>query len=199
MRNRTLQFSLIASCLILIAGSYAYGVDNILANGGLEDQVLDPWSVYGDATMEIVIGDAAEGVAYMHLTTPQGGNFWDAGLQHAGHIFEAGKKYTLAAFLRSPDGLQINFKPELAADPWTGFGSQEFTMTDSWEEYYVETGEILEQVDPASITFHIAYAVGEFDIDGVRFFEGDYVPPPGPAAVEPSAKLTTAWGKIKSN
>ena len=56
-----------------------------------------------------------------------------------------------------------------------------------------------ENVDPGSITFHIGYAVGEFDIDGVRFFEGGYVPPDVESAVQPDAKLATAWGKIKSN
>ena len=67
--------------------------------------------------------------------------------------------------------MNINFKPELGADPWTGYGSQEFTMTDTWAEYTVNTGVIPENVDPATITFHIAYAAGEFYVDDVRFTE----------------------------
>lgn len=193
-----IRTSLIMACVILLGVGYAHGADNILANGGFEDGVTDPWSVYGDATMEIASGDAAEGQFYLHLTTPLGGNFWDAGLQHSPHVFEAGKSYTLAVFLRSPDGLNINFKPELSADPWTGYGAEEFTMTGSWEEYVISTGEMAENVDPGSITFHIGYAVGQFDIDGVRFFEGDYVDPPGPSAVKPADKVATLWGKMKS-
>ena len=192
------RVSLAMACVVLFGISHAYGAVNILANGGFEDGIMDPWSIYGDAAGEIASGDAVEGQFYLHITTPQGANFWDAGLQHAGHVFEAGKSYTLAAFLRSPDGLPINFKPELGADPWTGYGSQEFTMTSAWEEYHVFTGVIPENVDPATITFHIAYAVGQFDIDGVRFFEGDYVEPPGPSAVKPAGKVATLWGKMKA-
>ncbi|MHC4520380.1 MAG: hypothetical protein ACYTAS_17475, partial [Planctomycetota bacterium] len=61
--------------------------------------------------------------------------------------------------------------PELAADPWTGYGSQAFTMTGEWQEFSVSTGVLDANVDPASITFHIAYAPGEFWVDGVRFYE----------------------------
>jgi hypothetical protein len=194
--------SYLAVALVLLMGTgYSHAAPNLLANGGFEDGNTENWSVYGDATMEVVQGDAAEGTFYLHLTTPQGANFWDAGLQHPGHVFEAGKSYTLAAFLRSPDGLDINFKPELGADPWTGYGSQAFIMTDSWQEYHVETGVIPANVDPATITFHIAYNVGTFDIDGVRFYEGSYEPAEiaGPSAVRPESKLATAWGEMKAN
>ena len=44
-------------------------------------------------------------------------------------------------------------------------------------EYSVTTPVFTEDVSPASITFHIAFAAGEFWVDGVRFYEGDYVPP----------------------
>ncbi len=107
-----------------------------------------------------------------------GANFWDAGLQHTGHAFEAGKQYTLSAFLRCSAGtLDINFKPELAADPWTGFGDQIFTMTNEWAEFIFTTPVLEANVSPAAITFHIAFAAAEFWIDGVRFYEGQYVAP----------------------
>jgi hypothetical protein len=159
---------------------------NLLANGGFEDGVADPWSVYGDAGLEVVqdlagaaVPDApVEGNSCLHVTVNSAGaNFWDAGLQQAGHIFEAGKSYTLSAWFKSKSGsFDINIKPERAANPWDGFGSQEITITEEWAEYTVSTGVIADVVDPASITFHIAYAPGEFWIDGVRFYEGDYVP-----------------------
>ena len=148
-------------------------VDNILANGGFEDGVVGPWNTYGDASLEVVQEDPVEGDYCLHVTVGSAGaNFWDAGLQHGGHVFEAGKSYTLSAWLKAKEGtMNINFKPELAADPWTGYGSQEFTMTDTWAEYTVNTGVISANVDPACITFHIAYAAGEFYIDDVRFTE----------------------------
>jgi hypothetical protein len=154
---------------------------NLLANGGFEDGVPDPWSTYGDATLEVVqeLAGAAvpeapiEGGSCLHVVVGSAGaNFWDAGLQHAGHVFEAGKSYTLSAYLKAKEGtMNINFKPELGADPWTGYGSQEYTMTDTWAEYTVNTGVIDANVDPATITFHIAYAPGEFWVDDVRFTE----------------------------
>lgn len=193
------NLSLAVMCVILLGTGYAYTVENILVNGGFEDGVPDPWSLYGDATMEVVQQDAIEGQYCLHVTTPQGANFWDAGLQHTGHVFEAGKKYTLAAYLKSPDNLQINFKPELGADPWTGYGEQAFTMTGDWVEYHITTPVMGSNVDPATITFHIAYAAGEFYIDGVRFFEGDYVPPEEePSAVQSQDKVSTLWGKLKA-
>jgi hypothetical protein len=156
---------------------------NLLANGGFEDGVVEPWSTYGDATTEVVseLVDAAvpeapiEGSSCLHVTVAAAGaNFWDAGLQHAGHVFEAGKQYTLSAWLKSKSGtLDINFKPELAASPWTGFGSQAFTMTEEWTEFSVTTPVMEADVDPASITFHIAYAAGDFWVDDVKFYEVD--------------------------
>ena len=44
-------------------------------------------------------------------------------------------------------------------------------MTTEWAEYSVNTGVLENNVDPASITFHIGYAPGEFWIDNVRFTE----------------------------
>jgi hypothetical protein len=197
MKVRHILSSLAMVLVLLLVTGYAHGAENLLANGGFEDGVMDPWSIYGDAPGEVVQAGAIEGKYCLHVTTPKGGNFWDAGLQHAGHIFETGKSYTLAAFLKSPDKLEINFKPELGEDPWTGYGSQAFTMTETWQEYHIETGAIPDKVDPATITFHIAYEVGEFYIDAVRFYEGAYTPGEV-SAVRPQAKLATVWGKIKA-
>jgi hypothetical protein len=154
---------------------------NILDNGGFEDGVLEPWTTYGDVTTEVVQGVGVEGDYSLHVTVNTiGENSWNTGLQHQGHVFEAGKSYTLSAFLRSAaDTLDIHFKPELAADPWTGYGSTTLTMTNEWAEYSVSTGVLAQDVDPGSITFHIGFATGEFWIDGVRFYEGDYTAPGG--------------------
>lgn len=180
-----------------------------LENGGFELGYAAPWTLYGNAKMEVVRQltgaffkeDVVEGKYALHVTVNEkGNNFWDIGLQHKGHVFKAGKVYTLAAFLKSKEGpLQINFKPELAVDPWTGFGAKEFTMTDKWAEYFVTTPPMPNDIDPASLTFHIGYSKGEFWMDGVRFYEGKYTEPNfKPAkAVESRNKLTTTWGDIK--
>ncbi len=147
---------------------------NLLANGGFEDGVVEPWSLYGDGSIELVQDDPAEGANCLKVTVNSAGaNFWDTGLQHGGHVFEAGKSYTLSLMLKAKDApVQINVKPERAGPTWEGYGSQEFTMTTEWAEYSVNTGVIPEEgVDPASITFHVGYAPAEFLIDDVQFIE----------------------------
>jgi len=156
-------------------------IGNKLANGGFEDGVIEPWSTYGDVTAEVVqeLVDAAvpeapiEGSSCLHITVNSAGaNNWDYGLDQGGHVFEAGKRYTVSAFLKCNQGtLDIRLKPERGADPWEGYGAQVFTMTDRWAEYSVTTDVFTEDVSPASITFHIAFAAGDFWIDGVRFYE----------------------------
>lgn len=181
--------------------------ENLLKNGGFEDGVKEPWTVYGKATHEVVKKiksnvkeDPAENKHALHVVVAEkGGNFWDSGLQHKDHVFDKGKKYTLAAFLKSDDNLEINFKPELGQDPWTGYGAKRFVMTEKWQEFHTTTPPMPNDVVPATITFHIAFDKGEFWIDGVRWFEGDYVPADGePKAVQPADKLATLWSKIRS-
>ncbi len=123
--------------------------------------------------------DVVEGNYSLHIVVPTAGaNFWDVGLQNSGHVFEAGKNYTLSAFMKCKEGtLDVNFKPERAADPWEPYGDQVITITDQWVEYSVTTPVIDTPVDPASITFHIGFAPGEIWVDNVRFYEGDYTPP----------------------
>jgi len=120
-----------------------------------------------------------EGDYCLHVVVPAtGANSWDMGLQHAGHVFEAGKKYTLSAFLKCKEGtLQVTLNAELGQSPYTKYGVQTVTMTEEWAEYNLTTPVLTEDVSPASITFHIGFAAGDFWIDGVRFYEGDYVPP----------------------
>jgi hypothetical protein len=176
---------------------HAQEVENLLDNGGWEDGVLTPWWIYGDASGEAVqtLDGAAvpeepvEGDYCLHITVPTAGaNYYDAGLgTSAVGTFEAGKKYTLSAFCKCSSGtLQINFKPELGEDPYTGYGEQQFTMTDEWQEYYVTTPVFVDDVTPANITFHIAFAAGDFWIDNIRFYEGDYVPFVSPRAQSPT-------------
>lgn len=192
--------------------SYAQDeVENILDNGGFENGIVMPWTTYGDATIEVVEElknanideDPIEGDFCLHATvTKKGVNFWDSGLQHKPHVFEKGKKYTLAASLKSTEGnVQINFKPELSVDPWTAYSAQSFTMAEEWQDYHTTTPTMAAKVDPASITFHIGYDKCEFYVDAVRFYEGDYVQPDfvEEEAVQPQGKPATVWAQIKTN
>ena len=188
MRNRVIWLTVLLLIGFLGISSSHAQVENLLDNGGFESGAMAPWTTYGDVTTEVVtdlIGaavpeDPIEGDYCLHITVNSlGANFWDLGLQHRGqNIFEQGKKYTLSVFLKCSSGtLNINFKPEHDGDPWTGYGEQAQTMTEEWQEFSITTPVMTEDVNPACITLHIGYAVTDFWIDGVRFYEGDYVEP----------------------
>ena len=97
-------FSIAVATAMVLTG-YVYGapIENLLQNGGFEDGIPAPWTTYGTATMEVVNKlkanvpeDPIEGEFCLHVTVAaKGANFWDSGLQHAGHVFKKGKKYTL--------------------------------------------------------------------------------------------------------
>ena len=189
MRRRMVWLSAALLIASLGAGS-AQAQDaegNFIVNGGFEDGATTGWNTYGGATMEVVtnLTGAAipegpiEGQYCLHVVVDSlGANFYAIGLQPSGIVFEAGKKYTTSVFLKCSEGtLQVNMKPELAQDPWTGFGSEVITMTDEWVEYSITTPVFAEDTSPAGFTFHIGYTVAEFWVDSMRFYEGDYVPP----------------------
>jgi hypothetical protein len=158
---------------------------NLLTNGGFEDGVLDPWTGGGAAgsVMTVVdssVTDPAEGEYALHIVVEEKGeNAWDSQLKYTNLVFEAGKVYTLSAFLKSDVGMDVRLNPQLSQSPYTSYGAQTFTTTTEWQEYYITTPTMTENVDPAGLDFHFNYSVGELWVDNVRFYEGDYVLPEG--------------------
>jgi len=167
--------------------SHAQEVVNLLPNGGFETGDAGPWNIYGDVTSEVVTEcvDAAvpespiEGDYALHIVVPAAGaGPHESGMSDGSYIFEKGKKYTFSCFFKCKSGtLQFRMKPEHGADPWEAYGDQVFTATEEWQEFSVTTPVFTEDVTPASPTFHLAFAAGDFWIDGIRLYEGDYVPP----------------------
>ena len=186
MRHR--RFWLIAALVMGLAGAGQGqpGV-NMLANGGFESGSIAPYGIYGSGTGTVVTectGAAVpegpiEGRYCLHVTVAAAGaNNWDVGMTDGSHTFKQGKKYTFACFMKTKSGtLQVRLKPERGADPWTGYGEVVVTVTDKWTEFWTTTPVMTADVTPASPTFHFAFAPGDFWIDGVRLFEGDYVEP----------------------
>jgi len=184
--------------------------ENLLTNGGFEDGIIDPWQYWGDVTAEVVqelVGaavpeDPIEGDSCLHITVNSAGaNDWDYSMVQRGRVFEAGKKYTFSAFLKTKEGtMEIRLKPERDADPWEGHGDQVLTITDQWTQYSVTTPVIAADVNPAATTFHFAFGPGEFWIDDVKFYEGE-TPPPSGAALTPVAydfeTGAQGWGGLK--
>jgi hypothetical protein len=170
-----------------IGPSYAQEVVNLLPNGGFETGNAGPWNIYGDVTFEVVTecvdASVPEGPIErdycLHLVVPSAGaGPHESGMSDGSYTFEKGKKYTFSCFIKCKSGtLQFRMKPEHAADPWEAYGDQVFTATEKWQEFSVTTPVFTEDVTPASPSFHLAFEAGDFWIDGIRFYEGDYVPP----------------------
>ena len=194
---------LIAVCLIGLLGpgaGQAQEIENLLANAGFEDGTETGWGGYGDHTRTIVtelVGanipeDVVEGSSCMHVVVPTAGaNFWDAGIQtfYSG-VFESGKQYTFSVWFKSKEGeLELNLKPELAQDPWTGYGAEIVTITEEWAEYHVTTPVLTAAISPAQISIHIQAQPGEFWMDYAQLYVGEYVPTvfkPRTAAADPN-------------
>ena len=160
--------------------------ENVLVNWGFEDGALEPWNTYGNVTVEIVDvleganvdEDPVEGLHALRIEIPEAGtNFWDAGFQQS-YPFAGGAVYTLSAFVKSAEGERsINFKPERGCCGFAGFGESQFVFGEEWTEFSVTTPPMPEDVAEGQITFHVAFSAGVFWMDGVRFYEGEYVPP----------------------
>ncbi len=186
MKTRAIWWMVAVSVGFLGAGTCLAEV-NLLLNGGFEEGVLAPWVQYGSMTTEVVqtLDGAAvpeepiEGKSCLHIVvTAKGGNYWDSWIKQPGLVFENSARYTFAAYFKAKSGtVQVNFKPEVDGNPYTGYGSQAFTMTDQWQEFHVTTPFLTERVTPADVCFHVAYDVGDFWVDGVRFYLGEYVEP----------------------
>jgi len=193
MSSRAVWLAAVLMIGVLASGpGQAQQVTNLLQNGGFETGLMTPWTSYANApsvrtqtvVKDCVGADVPEGpiegsyCLNVNVTT-LGANNYAIGLSpRPQQPYQQGKQYTFSVFMKCKTGtLQVTLKPELAADPWTGFGDQIFTMTNEWAEFSVTTPVLEANVSPAAITFHIAFAAAEFWIDGVRFYEGQYVAP----------------------
>jgi hypothetical protein len=168
---------------------------NLLTNGGFETGDLDPWVGGGSVGSVMTVVDTLAGAAIpedpiegnycLHVVVEEkGANTWDSQLKYNGLVFEAGKVYTLSAFVKSDDEMQIRLNPQLSQDPYTSYGAENFTVTNEWQEYHITTPPMPETVDPANLDFHFNFGVGEFWIDDIKFYEGEpFTPPPSGATV----------------
>ena len=157
--------------------------------------------VYGDAALSLDEGDAFAGSASGKVeVNTVGANSLEAGLQYNVDVTSVGGTlYTWAAFVKSSGAKEINWKPELAAGPWTAHAGQMQASTAKWADYYVEFTPAAD-VAPASLTLRIQADDEDVWIDNARWYEGSYVPGDtgAPTAVEAVGKATTTWGAIRT-
>ncbi len=219
MRDRVVWLAP-ALLIALIAATPSQAQVNLLPNGSFDNGQMAPYGIYGAGTGTVVtdLAGAAvpekpvDGKYCLHVVVAAAGaNNWDVGMSDGSYTFKQGKKYTFSAFVKSKSGtVQFRLKPERAADPYEGYGDQVFTATEKWQEFYVTTPVIAADVTPASATFHFAFTAGDFWIDCVKLYEGDYVktvigtrmtadePSPGDKATDVPSDVTLSWKAAKS-
>ena len=192
------KIQLMAAAALMIAGTAA-AQDNMLENSGFEDG-FDPWTGYGTATLSVDNERAYEGSASLRAVVAEAGaNFWDSGIQYKpeGLSFKGGTLQTWAFFALSDPPVEINIKPEKAADPWTGYNAKRVNIAAEWAEYFVEFTPD-EDVSPASLTLHVAFEPSTIWLDHVRWYEGEYTPGDLQTDVEPQGKAAAVWGSLKA-
>ena len=197
-------------------------IESLVANGGFEDGVLGPLMHYDAAGAGIVVElvenppDPIEGNFAVRIETPnipEGKNFWDAGVGYK-HIdvgkqnilvYEKGKVYTVAIFMKSEDFVRVNLKMAKSADPWTAIGQKNFDLTDEWQEFHITTAEagVPETLTPAENFIYVLISKGEFWMDAYVLYEGVYIErelgDEPQRAVQPQDKLAVAWGTLKNS
>jgi len=192
MRNRVVWLTAALVLGFVASGpGQAQQITNLFQNPGFETGALAPWGSYGGTVTSAVVKECVgatvpegpiEGKYCLNVkVSGPGTNFWDGAVSPvlvAGQgVFQKGKKYTLSLFFKSKSGTAtINLKPELAQDPWTGYGEVQVTATEKWAEYHTTTPVFTTDVTPAHVTFHVEFKAQEFWIDDVKWYEGDYVP-----------------------
>jgi hypothetical protein len=184
---------------------------NLISNGDFETGTNAGWNFYGDMTYEAVtecVGAAVpepviQGQYCMHIVVPAAGaGPQDVGISRGEYTFEAGKKYTLSCFIKTKSGtFDFVIKPEQSGT-WLGFNAQQFTATEKWQEFYTTTNVFTEDTAPASPTFWFALQAGDFWLDDIKMYEGDYVESefssmkarnPNP---EDGARLQQTWASL---
>ncbi len=220
MRNRVVWLT--AALMIGFAASgvsHAQQPTNLLTNGSFENGQMAPYGIYGAGTGTVVTDLAGATVpekpvdgkyCLRVVVAAAGANNWDVGMTDGSHTFQQGKKYTFSCFMKTKSGtLQVRLKPERGADPWEAYNELVATVTDKWVEYHVTTPVVAANVTPASPTFHFAFAPGDFWIDCVRLYEGDYVktvigtrmaadePSPSDKATDVPRDVTVGWKATK--
>lgn len=197
------KIAAVAVCFVFASAAMGEDPVNMIENPGFEDGVLQPWNKYGANAVTSIVGnrDVHTGKRALRIDVAgPGENFWSAGLQYKppGVVFEDGVLYTWSFFAKSDPPVEVNLKPELAQDPWTGFGAKRAFLVEEYQEYWTEWTPP-NDVNPASLTLHVQFDKSTIWIDDARWYKGAYTPFGGePQSVNPSGKAAAVWASLKA-
>jgi len=194
---------LLAFSLMIGASVSVAEVENIARNGDFEAGIAE-WDLRlsGDAVGEIR-EDNQEAISgnlcvYVDIASVAGTSAWHLSLYQDGHVIEENKVYTLAIWAKAEETRPMSLYMEKKADPWDGYGREDFEITQEWQEFWITF------TAPISHDVWLRIALGLSDtnlwVDNVRFYEGEYVEEAGPeSAVNPAGGLLTTWGEIRQS
>ena len=214
------------SIVVLVTGLLGSGlvvadeIENLMDNGGYEDGTQAPWAIGGSirdgggvgATMEVVDKlkgaeipeDPIEGDLCLRVEVEKGAASASAvQFMTANHpeAYEKGEIYTLSAFIKSDDNMQFHLLISGGSEDGfqPSFRSETFTTTNTWQEYHLTTDPMAIRPQATRAKFFVGYGPGEFWIDDIKVYLGEYVPTlPDQAVFMTADKLAVTWASIKS-
>jgi len=211
MRGANLRRLAIVLCVIVSASmigidAMAADFENIARNGDFEDGILE-WELrqsegavgtLQEEKEEVVKGDRS---VFVEIDNVAKTSAWHMALFQDGHTIENGEEYTFAIWLKGEEARPVTIYVEKQADPWDGYGRQDFQLTEEWQECWINF------TAPVTFAVWLRVALGLSDVnlwaDNARFFIGGYVEddddPVPQIAVDPAGKSAVTWAKIKNS
>jgi len=211
MRGTNLRRLLLVLCVLVSAsmagiGATADEFENLARNGDFEEGTAQ-WDLRQSegaaATLEEDNEEAVKGdlCVFVDINSVAGTSAWHLALFQDGHSIENGEKYTFAIWLKAEEPRPVTLYVEKQADPWDGYGRQDFQLTQEWQECWINF------TAPVTFAVWLRVALGLSDVsiwaDNARFFIGDYVEdeddPAPQIAVNPAGKFAVTWAEIKGS
>lgn len=200
-----LTLSISVTAFLILQGDAAEEIENLARGGDFEnDADLGQWSFWRDggaATFTIDEKNAAIGKAsaFMDITKASPPEPWAPGLTQLPFNIKKGKTYTFSAFLKAEKNRELVLEVRFHGNGQTPqFLNKRVTVGTEWEEQW-GTFTAQESSSPVGILFVNTGSKVSYWIDGVRFYEGEYVPTkPGEKAVTSIDKLAATWAIIKN-
>ena len=215
MRAKLCLMVVVMFCVCL---SGAYGVENLLMDPGFEEikkaedmipGTNGPWQARGSnngfSKPTIDRKDLVEGRQSIHIMDIKAGEWtdvqqgWHTGVRH--FKFEAGKTYTLSAWMKTSVPGIVNIKILNWLEPFNNWKVAKASVKEKWEEFHA-TALVPEETERTWCEFQFE-SVGDLWIDFALLYEGQYEPSEpesdvgGP--VTSQDKLAFTWSKVKAS
>ncbi|MFC1715563.1 carbohydrate binding domain-containing protein [Candidatus Poribacteria bacterium] len=186
-------------------------IENLVKGGDFEEDIdMSHWAAFSSGaatiTMEKDKKESAVGEAslFIDVTGIDPAKTWNPQFRQLPYgtamSVEKGETYTLSMFLKAEEQRNIQLLVFQEVPSYVVRLTKTVTVGTEWEEYWV-TSMIPESSLVAMKLLNAGAGKGRYWMDGVRFYEGEYVPTEigGPQiAVDSRSKFTTTWGSIKA-